>query len=373
MTPSVDITAISRRSARPRWRIKALALVLMTALTLIAAELLSDVLFAAIVSPQLAARRADPDHYYRVSADPLLGYELAPGTQIHRNERDLLINSHGLRGAEPVTNKAAPRFAVLGDSVTFGIQQSEDQTISRLMEAQLRHVCGSSVEVLNLGVPGYGAQEVGELLRTRAKPLAVDGIVYLLNLNDFARRNSLWEGADSGLYRMYSPPWLKLPFFLQKALYRWKKGGKDDGMMPSLDWYRWLIDGTFDATIAEIVAMDAWARTASIGFSVSIMPSGVALSGGQNALADQQRRIDEALRSHGVAVVDDSRPFMDRRKLFDDTDHLTDLGNQVAATLLVGVLASTQPELLARAGCHGGSTTAERPISERTNMRADGR
>ncbi|MGJ4997005.1 SGNH/GDSL hydrolase family protein [Bradyrhizobium sp. HKCCYLS3077] len=334
---------------------------------------MASVLFALIVSPQLSARRADPDHYYRASADPLLGYELRPGMQIRRDGRELSINSHGLRGPEPVTPKPTVRFAILGDSVTFGIQQSEAQTISRLMETKLSAACGTSVDVLNMGVPGYGAQEVGELLRTRAKPLSIDGVVYLLNLNDFARRNSLWEGADSGLYRMYAPPLLKLPFFLQKALYRWKKGGKDDGMMPSLDWYRWLIDGTFDTTIAEIAAMNAWARAAGIGFSVSIMPSGVALGGGQNALADEHRKIGEALSSRGVAVVDDVRPFMGEAKLFDGTDHLTNLGNEIAAAHLVGVLASTQPSLLSQAACGGGSPRAERPASHRADNHADGR
>jgi len=351
MAGAAETIVAADGAASPRWQVKLLAIALMLVVTLVAAEAVASALYYFAVSPQLDARRADPGHYYRLSKDPLLGYELTPGFQLRRDNRDLMINSFGLRGPEPDKPKAGLRFAVLGDSVTFGIQQAEAQTIPHLMQSKLRQQCRTAVEVLNLGVAGYGAQELNEMLKTKAPLLALDGVVYLLNLNDFARRNSLWEGADSGLYRMYWPPTLKLPFFLQKALYRWEKGSKDDGMAPSLDWYRWLIHGTLSETFDEIGEMKAWADSRGIGFAVSIFPSGVALSGGANALADQHRAITDGLRTRGVAVFDEVDPFLAGANLFDETDHLTDNGNDVASTQLVAVLKSVFPDLAAKAGC----------------------
>jgi hypothetical protein len=351
MKTAGEIAVAPDRPAKPRWLIKILALALMMAVTLVLAEAAATALYLLVVSPQLEARKADAAHFYRLSKDPLLGYEFAPGFKVRRDDRDLVINSFGLRGGEPASPKTGMRLAILGDSVTFGIQQGEAQTIPHLMEAKLRKQCVNPVEVLNVGVPGYGAQELNELLRTKAPLLSLDGVIYLLNLNDFARRNTWWEGADSGLYRMYWPPALKLPFFLQKALYRWEKGGKDDGMTPSLDWYRWLINGTLPATFNEISAMNLWAKTHGLSFAVSVFPSGVALSGGTNALADEHRAVADGLRARGIAVIDDVGPFLSGSNLFDETDHLTDKGNDVASTHLIGVLKSAFPDIAERAGC----------------------
>lgn len=351
MKAAGELAPAGDQSSRPRWQVKALAVVLMLVVAIIGAELAAAAFYALVVSTQLEARKVDSDHYYRMSRDPVLGYELAPGFRLRHDDRDLSINSFGLRGPEPLAEKAGARFAVLGDSVTFGIQQGEDRTIPRLMEIKLRQQCAPSVEVMNLGVPGYGAQEIGELLKTKAPLLSLDGVIYLLNLNDFARRNTFREGADSGLHRMYWPPALKLPFLLQKALYRWEKGGKDDGMSPSLGWYRWLIDGTTNQTLDEVGAMQRWAKAQGISFAVEILPAGVALAGGANALADEHRRIVDLLRARNVVVFDDLGPSLSAAGLYDETDHLTDKGNDVASTRMIGVLNSAFPDLTAKAGC----------------------
>lgn len=343
-------SATIAQPGRTSWGVKVLAFALMLVVTLVAAELAAQAFYAFIVSPQLEARKVDPGHYYRASHDPLLGYELAPGFRVRRDERDLMINSVGLRGPELAASKPAARFAVLGDSVTFSLMQGEAHTIPRLVEGKLRRDCGPSVEVLNLGVPGYGAHELNELLRTKATALSLDGVIYLLNLNDFAQRDSIWEGADSGLYRMYAPPALKLPFLLQKAFYRWHKGAGGDGTGPSLEWYRWLINGTWSETLDQVSAMNLWAKNQGIGFSVSILPSGFALAGGENALAAEHRRIGEALRARQVPFVDDVRPLIGAG-LYDETDHMTDKGNDVISAQLGEALKSFFPAVAAKSGC----------------------
>jgi hypothetical protein len=345
-----ELTVQAGQSGQPRWQVKALALVLVIILMAGLLELAASLFYHFAVSSQFEPHRADPAHYYRSSNDPLLAYELVPGFRLERNGRDLAINSLGLRGPEPVTPKGV-RIAVLGDSVTFGIAQGERQTIPRLMEGMLRQECGTPVEVVNMGVPGYGVQELNELLRTKAQLIPLDGVIYLLNLNDFARRDTLWEGADAGLYRMYRPPLLKTPFLLQKALYRWKKGGGDDSMAPSIDWYRWLFNGTSRQSFADIESMSAWAKANGVGFTVFILPSGGALSGGSNALKDEHEAIVTALGARKIAVTDDVRAFLAETALFDETDHLTVRGNEVAAALLVGATKSAIPALSAKAEC----------------------
>lgn len=348
---ATELKGAAARPAQPRWLVKVLAVIVLLAAAVVAAEAAAAAFYFFVVSPQLEARRVEAGHYYRPSRDAVLAYELAPGFKLKRDERDLAVNSFGLRGAEPATPKSGLRFAVLGDSVTFGILQGEAQTVPHLMQDKLRRDCtGLAVEVLNLGVPGYGAQELAEQLRTRAPLLSLDGVVYLFNLNDFARRGSIYEGADSGLYRMYQPPALKLPFLVRKAFYRWHKGGNNDGMTPSLDWYRWLIHGTPAETLGDVGAMNAWATNQGIGFATAILPSGVALAGGSNALADEHRMIGEALRARGVRPVDDINPFL-AAGLFDETDHMTDKGNDVLATHLNKVLVSAFPDLAAKAAC----------------------
>ena len=326
----------------------------MLVITLAGAEIAASAFYFLVVTSKFEAARAEAGHYYRASADAALAYELAPGFRLEREGRDLTINSLGLRGSEPAPSKTAMRFAVLGDSVTFGIGQDDARTIPRLMEAKLRRECETSVEVVNLAVPGYGARELSELLEVKAPRLMLDGVIYLMNLNDFARRDSIYEGADAGLYRMYHPPVLKLPYLLRKAVYRWMKGTQMDNMTPSLDWYRWMMGGTMRETLNDVGAMKLWANAHDISFAISILPSGIGLSGGTNALANEQRIVAEALRSQGIAVVDDVRPFLGSTDLFDETDHLTDRGNDVVSTQLVQTLKSALPEVSAKAGCRSG-------------------
>jgi hypothetical protein len=125
-------------------------------------------------------------------------------------------------------------------------------------------------------------------------------------------------------------------------------------MSPSLDWYRWLMNGTSSETFERISAMNLWAGTQGIGFAVSILPSGLALSGGANALAVEHRMIAEALRARHVRVADDAQPFLGAG-LFDETDHTTDKGNDVASTQLAKVLKSFFPDLAAKAACRAGA------------------
>jgi len=227
-SPDVALMHGSPKAGAPkrptsRWLLAGLASLVMIVSTLGAGEVLAQLFTYVVLKRSFAAITADPRHYYRKSENEMLGYELHPDFELHEQGRALHINSRGLRGPEAAPVKSGLRLAILGDSVTFSTGLSDEQTVPHLVQEELARRCGQSVEVINLGVPGYGTQELAEQLRVKSAGLELDGVVYLLNLNDFARRNTLREGADNGLYRDYVLPTLKLPWLIGKAVYRWHK------------------------------------------------------------------------------------------------------------------------------------------------------
>ena len=98
--------------------------------------------------------------------DSLLGWSLTPGAEgVSRRTGapvEYRINSLGLRGRETTYQKpdGTFRIVVVGDSRTFGWGVPIDQHFTTLLEGYFR-----KVEVINLGVSGYGIDQ--ELLRLR--------------------------------------------------------------------------------------------------------------------------------------------------------------------------------------------------------------
>lgn len=72
-------------------------------------------------------------------------------------------NSKGLRGTTEYAYQRTPgkrRILVLGDSFTFGEEVSDDETYAHLLETML-----PNTEVLNLGVQGYGHDQMLQYLK----------------------------------------------------------------------------------------------------------------------------------------------------------------------------------------------------------------
>ena len=205
-------------------------------------------IYALFLDKQWKVIKAAPGHYFKASKNFVLAYELASNFSIEKDNRRLWINRFGIREQEQeISDKY--KIAILGDSVVFGIGLSQEQTISFLLQEAINRT-GASVKVLNFGVPGYGLHELVEYLKIKDKIYDVDHVIYILNPNDFARRNSIYEGADAGLYRMYHQPLVKSPWFIRKAIYRMNKySGLDDyhKLKASVRWYQWLFKGNKDA------------------------------------------------------------------------------------------------------------------------------
>ena len=98
-------------------------------------------------------------------------------------------NSKGLRGATEYPYARTPgkqRILVLGDSFTFGTDVSDDETYSHDLESAL-----PNTEVLNLGVQGYGQDQMLLYLKEEGVKYHPD-VVILGYLNMDTYRN-LWK------------------------------------------------------------------------------------------------------------------------------------------------------------------------------------
>jgi lysophospholipase L1-like esterase len=322
---------------RTAWRRRGLALAMGVLLSLALFEGACQ-LFALYLGFTWERIRADPNHYYRISASEILGYELRPGVSLDVEGRRLRINREGIRDDDDEVPAGAERIALLGDSVVFGLDLSQEQTLSALLQERLDPE-GGRIRVLNLGCPGYATAELLEQLRVKGAIYRPRHVIYVLNPNDFCRRNTVREGGDTGMYRIYRKPFLKGPWMVRKAIYRMKKGD----MTGSTAWYRWLWEGGGAAGLAEVAAMSELAASQGAAFSVFLLPAKCAYGpDGRYALRDEYDAIKAFLAAEGIPFIDPIAAMgADPEKYFTSTNHLHPAGNELVADLLRDALATT--------------------------------
>lgn len=176
-----DIRCRARASQATRpLRLKLVAVALGISLALVAAEVGVRVLGIEPVLNVVAYEN------FRRSENPQLRYELLPGSP---DGRRLKISSAGLRDREYSLDKPAGTFriAMVGDSVTFGYRCPRAQTHPKFLERFLRALRtpdAPKFEVMNFGVTGYNAREIGETLRSRVPPFCPDLVVWTYVAND---------------------------------------------------------------------------------------------------------------------------------------------------------------------------------------------
>jgi hypothetical protein len=114
-----------------------------------------------------------------------------------RGGETITVNARGYRGSLHADTPApgARRVVMLGDSITFGSGVGDDQTFSALLDAR------PELEVLNLGVDGYGTDQA--LIRLEREGLGFHPHVVVLN---FCVRNDYFDNAlPVALYDGRSP------------------------------------------------------------------------------------------------------------------------------------------------------------------------
>ena len=143
--------------------------------------------------------RARLGHIVRLSPDPRIVYELAPGLDVTFLGVPLRTNAFGFRGpaVPPARTRPAVRIVGLGDSVMFGWGVREEDTyLARLAEGLRAAHPEVAWEVVNTAVPGYNT--VMEVETLEAKGLRFDPDVVVLNFvgNDLGLPNFVEERPD---------------------------------------------------------------------------------------------------------------------------------------------------------------------------------
>jgi hypothetical protein len=316
---------LSKPSSRFRRILGIVAIQIVVCLALL--EIASQAYYFFVVENALDKFRHSEWFYYSKSPDPALAFELERGLKVSVPTRRLNVNQRGIREDSEESFGDKVRIGILGDSATFGTGLSQDATLpadlQRLLDPNV-----TSLKVFNFGLPGYGLEEMPIWLKRVTEQYRPNGILYLLNMNDFSRRDSIYEGADNGLYRIFKPPTLVLPFLVRKAIYRHHKGDS----FSSLGWYRWLFDGNRDWALHKIVEMNRYAQDNKMRFAVAVLPAGIAYAGDGYRLAAEQTAIMDFLKQSNIATIDLTAALT--AKSFDNTDHFNKAGAEEAAQAL---------------------------------------
>lgn len=307
--------------------------------------------YAVVVQRGFARIMQRPEFYYQRSEHGRLGYGLQRGYERVLDDRRVRVNTLGFREDSESRFEGHVRIAVLGDSVVFGTALSQDQTISAALQRRLDPDAGA-IKVLNLGVPGYGLGELPDRLHEAMEAYRPHAVVYVLNLNDFALRDTRFEGADNGLYRMYHRPLIKTPWFIRKALYRLKKGD----VLPSPEWYEWLYEGTRHRTLPRIAELQRMCRERDAAFAIALAPVGAGVGGQDGRIAAIVADLAARVRADfGLELLDPTAAFAAAAAAHDDgvaglidpTDHYTAPGCEVMGAALdpvVRAMVSDWPE-----------------------------
>jgi len=213
------------------------------------------------------------------------------------------IDAHGMRREDPFAPRDPSRFriVVVGDSLTYGegidAYWAYPAQLDRALSPDFR------VEVLNLGVRGYGSEEILDVLRRFVPELEPDLVVYGVCLNDFLERGGRQRAAPA-----------LLPEKLTKILTRRTRLGplvdeRSDAAKRALglqpDFYSDLL-ADFDARYrrfgADVAAMNALVTGSGLPPMIAmVLDQGPRLDGPGQKLALAAER---QLRAAGIETVD---------------------------------------------------------------------
>jgi len=124
--------------------------------------------------------------------DAILGWTVAPD---RRSANGLYVSSPaGIRSSSqgltfPERGASSARIALVGDSFTFGLEVTYEDTWG----AQLESALGHGIQVLNFGVDGYGVDQAYLRYRRDVRPWRPDVVVLGLIDHDFVRTMSVYS------------------------------------------------------------------------------------------------------------------------------------------------------------------------------------
>jgi lysophospholipase L1-like esterase len=113
--------------------------------------------------------------------DVVLGWRPEPGSQRSVSGSRQIHAAHNGRGFRDREHgeKRRPRLLFVGDSYVWGYDVEVDERFSDLLQRQW-----PELDVINLGVSGYGTDQEFLLLQTQLQVYEPDGVVLILSPND---------------------------------------------------------------------------------------------------------------------------------------------------------------------------------------------
>lgn len=133
---------------------------------------------------------------------PVRGWALKPNIRDKMTFGDKVLNSNsrGIRGKKEYAYKKKPgvtRILTIGDSFTFGEEVADGETFSRYLERLL-----PGVEVINMGVHGYGHDQILLYLREEGMKYEPDIVILGFLYYDMER--------NIQTFRDFAKPWFTL-------------------------------------------------------------------------------------------------------------------------------------------------------------------
>jgi hypothetical protein len=299
----------------------------------------------------------DMSGVYRYSES--YGWEPRPGFAAEIEGSRVTINARGYRGREHRYERTPghTRVVLLGDSLTFGFRMSDDAIFASLLD-------GGALEVVNLGVEGYGTDQ--ELLKLEHEGLLYHPDVVVLNvciendlIDNWTSENLFHLGyprpffrIEDGVLREHDEKLrLSLAGRLGNALqehsllYRSLASPVARTGLPREHWRRLRREALSDPRPLLALAcrlmrrMDELSRAHGARFVVLLHPNRRALEGDEPLVA----ALVGARELEGIPVVDLRREYPKPRAwselLLDASGHLNGFGHRSAAAAIRRVLA----------------------------------
>ncbi len=99
---------------------------------------------------------------------------------------DIYINTDGFRSAEFISDEDSYRVMILGDSMTFGNEVSQEKIFTSLLERKIEETYPDrKINVMNYGVAGFGTGQELICLKEYGDRYPPDVVVLMLFVNDF--------------------------------------------------------------------------------------------------------------------------------------------------------------------------------------------
>jgi len=312
------------------------------------------------VLPRVAARPLSWDDMsivYRYSER--YGWEPRPGFAAMIEGSQVTINALGYRGRPygPEKHPGRRRVVMLGDSLTFGFRMGDDAIFPSLLD-------GGELEVVNLGVEGYGTDQ--ELLKLEHEGLGYHPDVVVLNVciendlvDNWTSENLFHLGYPRPFFRIENGALVehdedvrldaagRLANLLSEhsLVYRLIASPGRSGM-PREHWRRLQREvqrhpaRLLELTYRLIRRIDELAGAHGARLVVLLHPN-------RRALESDEPLLDTISRAHeleGIPVVDLRREYPTPRVwselLLDASGHLNAQGHRVAAAAIRRILAS---------------------------------